>query len=1116
VNVANLGDKGRFDMSGGTFTISNNLMRIATGQGQPFAVGEANISGGTYNSLNSETTVGFGGGMFVGENGTGTLNVSGTALVNAWGETNLILGVNSLINGIFITGLGNGTVNLRGGMLVTAQIAGGTGPSSVFNFNGGTLSNYTGGISYPSGGGPAPYFMYNLKNVYVYPGGAIIDDGGGLITINQSLQAPSGFGLAGITVTGGGANYFAPPLVTITGGSGSGATASAAVSGGKVTAINMTSPGSGYAAGEKLTFTFAGGGGTGATATNLALVANGSGGLTYSSQNGAGSGTLALTGPATYTNATIIKSGTLQVGVGGSISNSATFALSNNATLDGSLVGGLYLNNQLLKGYGTVVGSLIANSGSMIIPGADPGVGTLTFNSGGLNMAFGSAATFDLSSSSGGANDKIVINGSTSTLGFANNTIHIKVPDTSTSLDVVTPYILFQNNSANNPIGLPNVNPVFDVVPANAGTGHWLIQPSGKNIVLLNSVNSPPGGSAIVTAGAVNGTNVVRNTTITLSATITGPNPIQSVTVDLSGYGGAVTSLTLQGGSWTGQVGLPAGLPPGSIGLPIVAYDGSLYGEITLALNVQTTSDIWNGADFNSNPNTDDNNNWASLAAPGYLGDSVIFSGSTGLAPVFNHAYSFNGVTFASGAGAFVLKSSVGSISVIGGITNNSASAETLDIPLTLTGTALSGANGTLVLSNTLSGSGLLNVAPGAGGVTLSGTDAHTGNTSIANGGTLTVAASGTWQDVSLNLSYAGTMTNNGSFVYNATADQTIAGVISGSGSVVVNGPGTLTFSGNNSSTGNLIINGATVHDPVAQNANAPTVSGLGNPQNGKTNIINSGGTLILDAPGGNEFGNGSTTPVSKFVINQGGLVQITSGNATMGPITLNGGTLSIAASASTQFAPYELSSLIVGGTSPSTISCANGFSGNSSGINLTINAATGAQMPINVASTGSGGSDLIISAVMINSGNSQNAAGFVKTGNGIMEMTAVNIFTGPITVGAGAVLLDGDGQLNTGAYSGNVVISNSATFAFASTQSQSYDGTISGAGSLVVSNTTGPGLTLSGTNTLTGAVAIKSGTLTLATTGSLRNSSGISIGRGATFDASQLPSPYVWPQLLR
>jgi autotransporter-associated beta strand protein len=998
-------------------------------------------------------------------------------------------------------------------MLVTAQIAGGTGPSSTFNFNGGSLSNYNVAAINYFVGGPAPYFMYNLKNAYVYPGGAFIDDGGANITINQALQAPSGFGLATITVTNGGANYFAPPSVAITGGSGTGATASSVISGGKVTAINVTSPGSGYASGEKLTITLTGGGGSGAGATNNALVANGSGGLTYASQNGSGAGTLKLIAPATYTNATVIKSGTLQIGVGGSISNSAILAISNNATLDSGPAGGMNVTGQLLKGFGNISGPLTANAGAMIYPGSDPVIGTLTFGSGGLNMAFGSAATFNLSTTSGGANDQIVINGNSSTLLFANNTIHIKAPNVSSSLDTSTPYVLIQNNSFNNPVGLPNVTPVFDVAPANAGVGHWLIQPSGKNIVLLNSVNSPPGGTASVTVGAVNGTNIVRNTTITLSAQISGPNPIQSVSVDLSAFGGTVTQLSLQGGNWTGQVTVPAGTPPGSIGLPIIAYDGTLYGEVTLALNVLTTTDTWSGAHFNTSPNSDDNANWVGGAAPGYLGDTVIFAGNTGLTPVFDQNYTFNGIGFASGAGPFVLTSSGNSIGVVGGITNNSATTETVAFPMTLNGMAMNAAAGNLVLSNTLTGPGLLNVVAGPGGVTMNGTDGHSGNTLIASGGTLTIGPSGIWQDpTTFNPSYVGSISNSGTFNYSATSDQTIAGVISGSGAVFVNGPGALTLSGNNSFTGNLTISNATVHDTVAQNANAPTVSGLGNPQNGKTNIINSGGILMLESAGGNEFGNGATTPAMKFVVNQGGMIQITSGNATMGPVTLNGGTLSIAATASTQYAPYELQSLTVGGTSPSYISPTNNLSGNSSGINLTINAGANAQMPINVASTGSGGPDLFISAVMINSGNSQNAAGFVKTGNGVMEMSAVNIFTGPINVGAGAVLLDGGGLIASGIYSNNMVISNGASFIYASTLVQTNMGVLSGAGTLVVSNAPGSGLVLGGTNTFTGTLAIKTGTLSLIPNGSISNVATVSISRGGTFDLTQLPSPYVWP----
>src|SRR6185369_10925216 len=450
-----------------------------------------------------------------------------------WGETNLVIGVNtSATTPPGNTGLGKGTVNLLGGTLVTAQIVGGTGPVSVFNFNGGSLSNYAGSISY-STGGPGPYFMYNVLNTYVYSGGAIIDDGGGSISINEALQAPSGFGVPGITVTNGGSGYIVPPIVTISGGSGAGATASAVVSGGSVTAINVTCPGTGYATGEKLTIAFSGGGGTGAAATNLTLVANRSGGLTYSSLGGAGGGTLTLLGPATYTNTTVVKSGTLQLGVGGSINNSAVIAISNNATFDGSPAGGLTLNAQVLKGRGTVNGTTTAKAGTLIYPGEDAGIGTLTFNNGGLNLAPGSVATFDLSTTSAGANDQVVINAGSSSLIFANNTIHIKASNPGANMDTVNPYILIQNNSSVNRVGLPSVTPVFDVAPLNQNSGFWLIQPSGNSIVLLNSSIAPPGGTASVTANPtspVDLTNVVRNTTITVTAGVNGPNPVQSVT----------------------------------------------------------------------------------------------------------------------------------------------------------------------------------------------------------------------------------------------------------------------------------------------------------------------------------------------------------------------------------------------------------------------------------------------------------------------------------------------------------------------------------------------------------------------------------------------------------
>ena len=73
-----------------------------------------------------------------------------------------------------------------------------------------------------------------------------------------------------IAVTAGGAGYTAAPVVTLTGGGGNGATATATVAGGAVTAITVTARGTGY--GTAPTIAFAGGGGAGATAT--ATVAN--------------------------------------------------------------------------------------------------------------------------------------------------------------------------------------------------------------------------------------------------------------------------------------------------------------------------------------------------------------------------------------------------------------------------------------------------------------------------------------------------------------------------------------------------------------------------------------------------------------------------------------------------------------------------------------------------------------------------------------------------------------------------------------------------------------------------------------------------------------------------
>lgn len=72
-------------------------------------------------------------------------------------------------------------------------------------------------------------------------------------------------GVTVIAITAGGTGYTGVPAVAITGGSGTGASAVATVSGGVVNSITVTNAGSGFLTAP--TVTLSGGAGTGATAT---------------------------------------------------------------------------------------------------------------------------------------------------------------------------------------------------------------------------------------------------------------------------------------------------------------------------------------------------------------------------------------------------------------------------------------------------------------------------------------------------------------------------------------------------------------------------------------------------------------------------------------------------------------------------------------------------------------------------------------------------------------------------------------------------------------------------------------------------------------------------------
>jgi FtsP/CotA-like multicopper oxidase with cupredoxin domain len=81
---------------------------------------------------------------------------------------------------------------------------------------------------------------------------------------DMNINFFTGGPLSGINVIGGGAGYTSIPLVSITGGGGTGAFAYATVSGGHVTSVQLSNPGTGFTSAP--TITFIGGGATASAA----------------------------------------------------------------------------------------------------------------------------------------------------------------------------------------------------------------------------------------------------------------------------------------------------------------------------------------------------------------------------------------------------------------------------------------------------------------------------------------------------------------------------------------------------------------------------------------------------------------------------------------------------------------------------------------------------------------------------------------------------------------------------------------------------------------------------------------------------------------------------------
>jgi autotransporter-associated beta strand protein len=171
-------------------------------------------------------------------------------------------------------------------------------------------------------------------------------------------------------------------------------------------------------------------------------------------------------------------------------------------------------------------------------------------------------------------------------------------------------------------------------------------------------------------------------------------------------------------------------------------------------------------------------NNWQSAAnwnTTPVADDTLTFAGTTRLSNTNNYPAntSFRDLIFNSGAGAFTLAGNA--VTLTGGVANNGANTQTVNLPMTLAPGAhdITTSSGALTLGGAISGNGGL-AKTGTGTTRLVASNTYNGGTTIS-GGTLGFAST---NGINTNLGTGSVTVNTGAILragYNVTSNQNIS-----------------------------------------------------------------------------------------------------------------------------------------------------------------------------------------------------------------------------------------------------------------------------------------------------------------------------------------------------
>jgi autotransporter-associated beta strand protein len=674
------------------------------------------------------------------------------------------------------------------------------------------------------------------------------------------------------------------------------------------------------------------------------------------------------------------------------------------------------------------------------------------FKLNGLNMTYAGPAT--------GTAPTVTISGNQ--LEFTNNATAVAPTMVFNTTGAVKPSVTISNNILFT--NTATINSTTDAILSGTLSGTGGFAKSGNGTLRVTNAATASGGTALGNIGVSAGILQIGNNG--------GYGSLGNGTITLSGSGSfavarASNSFNLDNtitGSTSGAVNFNLNNTSGSFAVTLTK--ASTYTAATNLLPFSATSV---GTPTLKNGITD------------ALSTTTAFSINTVSGATANMTYDLNGFdqtigSLASGAGVITTN----------GIVTNSGAAKTLTI---------SSASGSTTYNGTISGAIALAKSGASTQVLSSTNNSYTGNTTV-NGGTL---------------SLTGSLSGGGAIFTSSTGilTQGAASVISGASTVTQGSSGTSILAGNNSYSGLTTVNSGVLQ---VNHANALGTSAAGTTVNGSDGSTNFLGTVLdlngvaigsgeaLNLASGNITNNrltlravaGTTNSWAGNVVLSGDkIVQLQTNNSTA-QLTVSGGLSG----------PSFAGSLNLRGQGAGTLS-----GGVSLASTNNIQILDGGTWNINTANNTWGGTTISNGILVTGASNALPNSQFVTFGNaansGLLKLNGFDQIVGGLAV-------SGTGTANKVVNGSSTAITLTVTHAL---NNSIFSGVLGGTGTnennFGLTKSGASTLTLNGTNTYTGATLISGGKLALGASGSIDNTSSVSLGAVGTFDVSAKSGGY-------